>query len=207
MTVRTALAVIVGIYAVALPIAAITSCGKGDNHARRPLAIATRPVPASPVDPALPAPVLVGTPKADKAHPEALQATGTVLAVAEPELPPPTPYSPALAQPCGPRVPTQEDIDRVVWATLYFDDMGWATGHILELEWCESTRCDNLIGLAGEQGRFQYLPSTWVRFQHEWMAVRSDPPPVDPFNAWDATLMTAFAISQGHGHEWTCWRW
>lgn len=115
--------------------------------------------------------------------------------------------APTPVEPCGSRYPTDHGILRATWATSYFDGMEWAVVPLLEVEWCESCRRTTFVGPAGEMGPFQFLPSTWQRFTEMWFEKRPDPPPVDPFDPWDAALMTVFAWQQGKMHEWSCWQW
>lgn len=120
----------------------------------------------------------------------------------------PAPGLLAAAEAYGAPEPTEEDYRRVRWALSFFEDAGgyYDEDLLLAIEWCESSRRDRLVGAADEEGRFQFLPSTWDRLTREWMKTRDYPPPVDPFDAYDATLMAAFLLSKGQCHEWTCCR-
>ena len=131
----------------------------------------------------------------DAGDSEAVEAASTVVAVAEP---------------CGSRYPTADDILRATWAVGHFEDghMDWAVVPLLEVEWCESCRRTTEVGLEWELGPFQFKQATWERFTALWMKERPDLPPVDPLDPWDAALMTVFAWQQGKMHEWSCWgRW
>lgn len=208
MRFRTAAAVILTIVALAA-CSELVTCG-GDSNGQRtsPLVVATHSGPDSRIDgPLLAALHRLASPTPTPLRVAAHQESAPTVEAAATHLPPLTVELPAVVEPCGPRIPTEHDVLRVTWATNYID-IPWAITPILELEWCESCRRDHTIGRNWEIGRFQYLRSTWESFQKEWMEERPDPPPVDPLDAWDATLMTAFAISQGHTSHWTCWgRW
>ena len=74
----------------------------------------------------------------------------------------------------------------------------WARDILEAVEMCESSRqvqpCK--VGLADEEGPFQFMPSTWATTPY----ALGDP--CDRVTAWHAA---AWFVSVGRWGEWTCW--
>lgn len=66
----------------------------------------------------------------------------------------------------------------------------------------ESSNNANAVGSAGEQGRAQFLPSTWRSFRKQM----GESQEVSPFNPEEAVKTLSWGIANGYAHHWTTYR-
>lgn len=100
-------------------------------------------------------------------------------------LPPPTPY------------PDPAATRRATWAAAIYG-VEWAVPDLVWVEYCESGGRTDIVGLRGELGPMQFLPSTWASLPPELAAG-------DPTDPYDAMLAAAWMVSAGRWGEWACW--